>query len=339
MLCVRTWDAMSTMDEKFAEPAWLTRPALSMLRLRSGDLSRLGMLVGLIIAGLVLTPSFLSMANIQVILLAVAGIGIMAYGMTLVVISGEIDLSIAGIAILSCIAGGLLIPTGSATLIIGVTLATGLALGLFNGVLTAALGIPSLIATLGMLGISRAVANIASGGQALYPDTIPAYLWLGRGDVAGIPVPVILLMVLGACALVLTRYAVFGRALYATGGNTRAALLSGIDVRKVRIVVFAISGVCAALAGMLESARLSYIDPAGFEGVELRVLAVTVLGGAALAGGSGSVIGTLTAALIIGIANNLLNQLGVSLYVQQVVTAIVILAVVLPGIRQRGIAK
>jgi ribose/xylose/arabinose/galactoside ABC-type transport system permease subunit len=263
----------------------------------------------------------------------------MAYGMTLVVITGEIDLSIAGIAILSCVAGGLLIPTGSATLVIGATLLTGLVVGLVNGVLVAALGIPSLIATLGMLGISRALANIASGGQALYPEAITAYLWFGRGDLFGIPVPVVLLIVLGAAAILLTKYSIFGRELYATGGNVKAAALSGINVVGVRATVFMISGVCAALAGMLESARLSYINPAGLEGMELSVLAVTVLGGAALAGGSGSVAGTLVAALIIGIVNNLLNQLGVSIYLQQVVTAAVILAVVLPGMRQRGIAK
>jgi ribose transport system permease protein len=104
-------------------------------------------------------------------------------------------------------------------------------------------------------------------------------------------------------------------------------------------MVFVISGACAALAGMLESARLSYINPAGFEGMELSVLAVTVLGGAALSGGTGSIVGTFIAAMIIGVANNPLNQLGVSIYLQQVVTAAVILAVVLPGMWQRGIAK
>ena len=276
-------------------------------------MSRVAVLIGLIAVGQLITPSFLSLANIHVILLAVAAIGIMAYGMTLVVITGEIDLSIAGIAILSCVAGGLLIPTGSSTLIIGVTLLTGLAVGLVNGILVAALGIPSLIVTLGMLGISRAIANIASGGQALYPESIGAYIWLGRGAISGVPVPVILLSVLGIAAIVLTRSTTFGRALYATGGNIKAASLSGIHVVRVRTVVFMISGICAALAGMLQSARLSYINPAAFEGMELSVLAVTVLGGAALAGGSGSIGGTLVAALIIGIVNNLLNQLGVSL--------------------------
>lgn len=330
---------MTTLDNKVAGPAMSARLAGPWRHLGAGDMSRVAVLIGLILVGQAITPSFLSLANMHVILLAVAAIGIMAYGMTLVVITGEIDLSIAGVAILSCVMGGLLIPTGSAPLVIGATLLTGLAVGLVNGLLVAALGIPSLIVTLGMLGITRALGNIFSGGQALYPEPIAAYLWLGRGDFLGIPVPVVLLLLLGAAAIALTKYSVFGRALYATGGNMQAAALSGINVVGVRTTVFMISGVCAALSGMLESARLSYINPAGLEGMELSVLAVTVLGGAALTGGIGSITGTLIAALIIGIVNNILNQLGVSLYLQQVVTAAVILAVVLPGMRHRGIAK
>lgn len=306
----------TTIETKAAESLSSARPSSAWRHLSVGDLSRVAVLVALVIVGQAIAPSFLSLANIHVILLAVAAIGIMAYGMTLVVITGEIDLSIAGAAILSCVVGGLLIPTGSAALVIGATLLTGLAVGLTNGVLVAALGIPSLIATLGTLGIGRALANIISGGQALYPEGLDGYLWLGRGDFLGVPMPVVLLL-----------------------GNVRAAALSGINVIGIRITVFAISGVCAALAGMLGSARLSYINPAAFEGMELSVLAVTVLGGAALSGGVGSISGTLLAAMIIGVVNNLLNQMGVSIYLQQVVTAAVILAVVLPGMWQRGIAK
>lgn len=330
---------MTTMEDKVADRGAPSRTFDMLRQAGSGDLSRLAVLVVLVVLGQIITPAFLSLGNVHVILMAVAAIGIMAYGMTLVVITGEIDLSVAGIAILSCVVGGLLIPTGSAVLVIGATLATGLLVGLLNGILVAAIGIPSLIATLGMLGISRALANIASGGQALYPEPIAAYLWLGRGALAGVPVPVLLLAILGVAAILLTRYSTFGRALYATGGNVRAAALSGINTVAVRTVVFMISGVCAALAGILECARLSYINPAGLEGMELSVLAVTVLGGAALAGGSGSITGTLVAAVIIGIVNNLLNQMGVSIYLQQVVTAAVILAVVLPGMWRRGIVK
>jgi ribose/xylose/arabinose/galactoside ABC-type transport system permease subunit len=330
---------MAVADNKIAGNAPTNRRRFAWRLPAAGNINRIGLLVALILVGQLVAPSFLTPGNIRVILMAVAGVGIMAYGMTFVVITGEIDLSVGGIAVLSCVAGGLLIPTGSAPLVIGATLATGLAIGCINGILVAWIGIPSLIVTLGTLGICRALGNIFSGGQALYPTSIEAYLWFGRGEIFGAPVAVLLLVALGAVAIVIARYSVFGRAVYATGGNMKAAALSGIDVKRVRFVVFVISGACAALAGMLDSARLSYINPAGFEGVELSVLAITVLGGAALSGGSGSIVGTLVAALIIGAVNNLLNQLGASIYLQQVVTAAVILAVVLPGMRQRGIAK
>lgn len=308
-------------------------------RLPVSDVMRAVVLVGLFLVGAALSPDYLSVGNLRVLLLSVAAVGIVAYGMTLVVISGEIDLSVAGIAVLSGMIGATLMPTGSPLLVIGATLGTGLAIGLLNGMLTALIGIPSLIATLAMLGISRALANIVSGGKAVYPDTMPEYLWFGSGRVLGLSAPIALLLAAGLLAIVLTRFSAFGQALYATGGNIRAAILSGIPVNRVKIAVFMMSGVLAATAGMIESARLSYINPAAFAGLELEALAITVLGGAALAGGSGSILGTLLAAMIIGVVNNLLNQLGVSIYAQQVVTALVILVVVLPGLKQRIFVK
>lgn len=303
------------------------------------DIARITVLVVLLIVGTGFSDNYLSPSNLRVLILSVAGVGIVAYGMTLVVISGEIDLSVAGIAVLSGVVAGHFLPTGSPVLVIGSALLTGLVVGLINGVLTAVIRIPSLITTLAMLGIARAVANILSGGQASYPDSMPEYLWFGTGSIFGMSVAVFLLFSLGAVMFLVTRYTAFGRCLYATGGNVRAAILSGLPVIRVKITVFMLSGLFAALAGILESARLSHINPASFKGLELEALAITVLGGAALAGGSGSIFGVLVAALIIGVINNLLNQMGVSIYIQQVVTAIVILAVVLPGLRNRTFAK
>ncbi len=301
--------------------------------------SRLLVLVLLVVIGQAISASFLSLENFKIILLAVAGMTIVAFGMTMVVISGEIDLSIAGVAVLSGICGALLLETDSTALVVAVTLAVGLLLGLVNGVMVAWIGIPSLIATLAMLGIARALANIFSRGQAYYPDKLEGFLWFGRGDLLGLPVPIVILAITAVIALVVTRNTVFGRKLYATGGNATSARLSGIRTDRVKITVFMICGFTAALAGILESARLAYINPAAFPGMELSVLAITVLGGAALAGGSGSITGTLLAALIIGVINSLLNQMGVSIYLQQVVTALIILAVVLPGLKQRLLAK
>lgn len=304
-----------------------------------GDLSRVAVLVALVAVGQILYPGFLSPENLRVVLTAVAGIGILAFGMTMVVITGEIDLSVAGVAVLSTVIGGLLLPTGSPVLILGAVLLCGLCLGILNGLLVAKLGISSLISTLAMLGIAGALANIFSAGQATYPEKIAEYMWFGRGAILGVPVPIVLLAVLALACVFITRSSTFGRKLYATGGNARAALLSGIRIDRVKIAVFAFCGVCAALTGLIESARLGYINPAAFPGLELKVLAVTVLGGAALAGGTGSVFGTLVATLIIGVINNLLNQMGVSFYMQQVVTALVILIVVAPGMKNRRFVK
>ncbi len=326
-----------------AAPTWSGgqkgSPALrSGFRLRDlqGELSRLGALVVLVLVATWLSPSFLQAENIRVVLLAVSTVGVMAIGMTFVLLAGEIDLSIGGIAVLSAVIGALLLPTGSALLVIGATLLTGVAAGIVNGICVTAFRVPSLIVTLATLGIARAAGNMLVGGQASYPNELEAYLWFGRGTIAGVPVPIVLFALAGIVAIAVVRFSIFGRMLYATGGNAAAAALSGIDVRMVRIVVFAVSGACAALAGIMEGARLSYINPAGFMGVELAVIAVTILGGTALTGGRGTIEGTLIAALIIGIINNALNLLGVSVYIQQIVIAGVILAVVLPDSFRRG---
>lgn len=297
--------------------------------------ARLALLAVLVATAAFLLPNFATGANARVILLAISTVGVMALGMALVLLAGEIDLSVGGVAVLSGVVGGLLLPTGSALAVVAATLATGLLCGLASGLLVTRLKVPSLIVTLGMLGVARALANILSGGQAMYPEALAGYLWLGRGAVLGVPVPVLIFLLAAVGAIVLARHSRFGRSLYAVGGNAAAAALSGIRPARVRILVFAISGVAAALAGVLETARLSYIGPAGFGGIELSVIAVATLGGVSLAGGRGTIEGTVVAAIIIGVVNNALNIAGVSSYVQQIVTAAVILLVVLPDSLQR----
>jgi len=298
-------------------------------------MGRVALLVLLVAAASALQPAFATAENARTVLLAVATVGVMALGMTLVLLAGELDLSIGGVAVISGVVGGMLLRSGSVALVVAGVLATGVVCGLVNGLLVTRLRVPSLIVTLGMLGVLRALANILSGGQAIYPEGIAGYLWFGRGAVLGVPVPVWVFSIAAAAAVVLTRHARFGRALYAVGGNATAAGLSGIRVDRVRLLVFAASGLAAALAGLLETARLAYIGPAGFTGIELSVIAVATLGGVSLAGGRGTIEGTLLAALIIGVVNNALNIAGVSSYVQQIVTAAVILVVVLPDSLQR----
>lgn len=298
----------------------------------AGRLVLLLMLVG---AAMVFQPAFGTTENLRTVLLAVSTVGVMAVGMTLVLLAGEIDLSVGGVAVVSGVVGGMLLSTGSIVLIVAGVLLTGVLCGLVNGLLVTRLRVPSLIVTLGMLGVLRALANILSGGQAIYPEAVDAYVWFGRGALLGVPVPVLVFLAAAAAAAILARHSRFGRALYAVGGNAAAAALSGIRVDKVRLLVFVASGAAAALAGLLETARLAYIGPAGFTGIELTVIAVITLGGVSLAGGRGTVEGTILAALILGVVNNVLNIAGVSSYVQQIVTAAVILLVVLPDGLQR----
>ena len=315
----------------------VTAPSTPLKQRMSVDaiVGRIALLAVLVVVASLFLPGFATLENARTVLLAVSTVGVMALGMTLVLLAGELDLSIGGAAVISGVVGGMLLETGSVTLMVGGVLATGLGCGLVNGLLVTRLGVPSLIVTLGMLGILRALANILSGGQAMYPEGVGGYLWFGRGAVLGIPVPVLVFSFAAIAAIVVTRYAQFGRKLYAVGGNAAATNLSGIRVDRVRILVFVASGLTAALAGLLETARLAYIGPAGFTGIELSVIAVATLGGVSLAGGRGTIEGTILAALIIGVVNNALNLGGVSSYVQQIITAAVILVVVLPDGLQR----
>ncbi|MGS0897214.1 ABC transporter permease [Burkholderia stagnalis] len=302
---------------------------------RSPVVPRLALLAVLMVGGYLVNVRFTGIDNLRVILLAVSTVGVMGLGMTLVLLAGEIDLSVGGVAVLAGVTGGQFIHGYPVAVVIAVTIGTGIATGFVNGLCTTLLRVPSLIVTLGTLGIARACANLLSGGQAIFPRSLPDYLWLGHGAVFGVPVPVLVFMLAVTIALIATRYSVFGRALYAAGGNPKAAALSGVNVTGIRILVFVLSGAGAALAGMLESSRLSYIDPAGFDGIELSVIAVATLGGVSLSGGRGSIGAMVVAALIIAAMNNALNMLGMSAYLQQIVTAGVILAVVLPDSLQR----
>jgi ribose/xylose/arabinose/galactoside ABC-type transport system permease subunit len=299
------------------------------------EFHRLGVLAVVLLVASLAHPSFLAFSNLQSVALSIAVVGVAAFGMTFVLLLGEIDLSVASTAALAGVAGGMLIPTGDSALVIGATLATGALVGLVNGATVSILKITSLIVTLATLSIARALCNIVSGGQSLYPEGLEGYMWLGRGSLLGVPTPIAILLLVALVAIVVTRFTVFGKKLYVAGANPKAAHASGLNVSGLRIAAFVISGACAALAGMLESARLAYVNPAGFANLELSAIAIAVLGGASLFGGKGSIEGTLIAAGIIGVVNNVLNLFGVSIYLQQVVTAGVIVLVVLPdGLRR-----
>lgn len=299
------------------------------------------LLIALVVLCIVLAvaaPNFTTTANVLNILREAAFVGVIAWGMTLVIISGEIDISVgSNVALTSALLGVLVakhdVPLGAA---IPIVLAVGLIIGVFAGMVRAWLNVPSFIVTLALY--------LSLKGLALYitdafPNPIPGdgFNYLGAGYLYRIPVPALIMLALFVVFLFLSRRTIFGRSVYAVGGNAEAARLSGISVRTVRITVFAMTGLLAAVVGVLLSARLSSGNPGIGGGLEFDVIAAVIIGGASLAGGEGTMFGTLLGVLFITVLSNGLVLLGVNPYVQDIASgAIVLVAVLVSSIRKGG---
>ncbi len=279
--------------------------------------------------------AFLSVANLINVALSVAVIAILGVGMTAVIITGGIDLAVgsavAFVGIVAAVAAhapgvaGVALTTAAA--VIG-GLVAGAASGAVTGVLVARLRVPAFLATLALLSIDRGLAFVIGGGRSI-GDLPSPLLTLGQGELLGIPVPVWLM---AAAVLsgwfVLTR-TVWGRWVYAVGGNEEATWLAGIDTRAVVFWTYVANGVIVGLAGLVLTARLGAAVPNAGLGYELDVIAAVVVGGTALTGGRGSVLGTLAGAVFIGVLNNALNLADVDPYLQRIAVGVVILAAVL----------
>ncbi|SER60618.1 ABC transporter permease [Corynebacterium cystitidis] len=289
-----------------------------------------GALVGLIIlvvALAVATPAFLSTDNLINIGVQAATVAIIAFGMTFVIVTGGIDLSVGAVAAL----GGMVTAymwaevgfPGWLTLVLG--LATGLLAGCIAGLSIAYGKLPAFIATLAMMSITRGLTLVISeGSPAPSPEAVN---WMGA-DLGFLPVPIIMMALAGfVCWFILSR-TVLGRSMYAIGGNMEAARLSGLPVRRILISVYALSGIFAAWAGLVMTARLSSAQPNAGTGYELDAIAAVVIGGASLSGGRGGAWGTLVGALLLAVIRNGLNLLNVSSFWQQIVIGIVIAAAV-----------
>jgi ribose transport system permease protein len=288
----------------------------------------LGLLV-LCIGLWIATPYFATTANLANIAEQSAIVGVIAIGMTCVILTGGIDLSVGSLVALAGVVIGSAMRRGlPVTVAVALGLAAGAISGALNGLMITRGKLPPFIATLGMMSVARGAALLISDGRPIsgFPDSLRV---LATGEPFGIPAPVLLMLVLYAVAyLVLTR-TVLGRYLYAIGGNEEATALAGVRVRTWKTVVYAISGLSAAVCATLLVARLNSAQPIAGIGYELDAIAAVVIGGTSLLGGSGSVIGTLIGALIMGVLRNGLNLLGVSSYLQQVAIGVVIIAAVL----------
>ncbi|NQE63044.1 ABC transporter permease [Caulobacter sp. RHG1] len=294
----------------------------------------------------VMAPNFLSTANFLIMFKHVAITAILAIGMSFVILTGGIDLSVGSIAGLGGMVAGALILNGltiaplgvvvypSIPMVIAIVLLLGGLAGFANGVLVSRFKVAPFIATLGMLYVARGAAMLLSNG-ATFPNLTgredlgnTGFPWLGAGTVLGLPVTVLVMGVIALVAAFVARDTPFGRRVYAVGGNERAALLSGVRVDRVKIAVYVISGVCAALVGLVVSSELVAAHPASGETFELSAIAAVVLGGASLSGGRGTVGGALIGACVIGVLGDGLVMMGVSEFWQMVVKGLVIIAAV-----------
>ncbi|EPX75681.1 ABC transporter permease [Salipiger mucosus] len=308
-------------------------------------------LVAIIVVFSILSPVYFSLGNFLIMSSHVAIFGLLAIGMLLVILNGGIDLSVGSTLGLSGVVAGFLmqgveIPAAGVVLyppvwaVVVLTVLLGAFVGLINGVLIAIFNVPAFVATLGMLYVARGVALLMTngltynnlGGDAALGNT--GFDWLGFNRIAGVPIGVIVLALVAlAVGLVLARSA-FGRWLYASGGNERAAELSGVPTRGVKISVYVLSGICAAIAGLVLSSQLTSAGPTAGTTYELTAIAAVVIGGAALTGGRGNVLGTMLGAFVIGFLSDGLVIIGVSAYWQTVFTgAVIVLAVLLNSLQ------
>ncbi len=324
-----------------------TAPKKSILR--SDATQKLLAFAGLIVIFAVfsvLSPYFLTKDNVLGILLATGVNGVLALGVTFVIITGGIDLSVGTVMTLSAVMTGVAITNAGLPIPVGIVagLATGMICGLVNGLVIARMRVPPFIATLGMMMIARGLSLVISGVKPIYFNDTPVFRQLTMGSVVGavipgLPIPNAVLVLFGAAlvaAFILAK-TVLGRYAIAIGSNEEATRLSGVNVANWKTAIYALCGLFAGLAGVMIASRLNSAQPALGAGYELDAIAAVVIGGTSLSGGEGTILGTIIGAFIISTLTNGLRILGVPQEWQMVVTGvIVILAVYLDILRRRS---
>ncbi|HWW75869.1 MAG TPA: ABC transporter permease [Pyrinomonadaceae bacterium] len=278
-----------------------------------------------------ITPQFLSVPNLINVALSIAITGILAVGMTMVILTGGIDLSVGSVVALAGVAAATLAASsgGAGGVVLGVlvALAIGVGVGLFDGLVVAHLRVPPFVATLAMLTICRGLAFVISGGRSI-GDLPAGFTFAGRESVLGLPLPVILMALVFAGGWFLLRRTVIGRYIYAVGGNPRATFFAGVNIRRVLVLTYVLNGLLVGLAGFVLASRLGAGVPNSGIQYELDVIAAVVVGGTSLTGGQGSVVGTFWGAVFIGVLNNGLNLFGVDPYMQKIALGVVLLLAV-----------
>ncbi|KPD04044.1 ribose ABC transporter permease [Moellerella wisconsensis] len=280
-----------------------------------------------------LSPNFFTVNNLFNILQQTSVNAIMAVGMTLVILTSGIDLSVGSLlALTGAVAASMVDADVNALVAVAGALALGAGIGACTGIIVAKGKVQAFIATLVMMLLLRGVTRVYTDGSPIntgFSDNADLFGWFGIGRPLGIPTPIWIMLLVFIAAWYLLHHTRLGRYIYALGGNESATRLSGINVDRIKIIVYALCGLLAALASIIEVARLSSAQPMAGNGYELDAIAAVVLGGTSLAGGKGRIVGTLIGALILGFLNNGLNLLGISSNYQMIVKAVVILLAVL----------
>lgn len=277
-----------------------------------------------------ISSQFLTFSNWSIIFTQVSINALLAFGVTFVIITGGIDLSIGSVVAVSGVAAALLARQDNYPVVVPVLggLVVGLLFGLLNGVLVTKSKIAPFIVTLGVMTIGRGLALIISKGRPI-SNLSESFNFIGGGDILGIPFPIIILFVVFIICSIVLKKTIFGRYVYAVGGNQQAAWASGISVNQVKMAVYAICGLLSGLAGILLTSRITTGQPNAGMSFELDAIAAAVIGGSSTSGGVGSIQGTLFGVILIGVLNNGLDLLNVSSYYQQVVMGVIIIGAVL----------
>jgi len=293
-------------------------------------------LLGIMLTITIIAPSFATIGNIYRVTRQISFVAIVALGVFIVILTGSIDLSIGSIVGISGITCGLSMAAGLNPIIaVLIGMLTGIAVGLINGALVAYVGITPFIVTLGMLSMARGSIWVMTKGWPV-EKIAPSFMFIGQGDFLGIPIPVIIMVFVAIIAHVFLRYSVFGRRVFAIGGNEEATRLSGINVKKIKWIVYGISGFLASITGIILVARFSSAQTSSGDGWELDAIAAAVIGGTSLTGGAGSVLGVLIGAAIMGVIRNGLVLMKVSAYWQtSIMGFIIVLAAIIDRLKNR----
>ena len=325
-MTLKPYHAFDTMTSKSSSFRWKT--FLNAF----GPLFGLVLVIGLFSLSAELRPVFFTGGNAKMILTQTAIVATGALGMTLIIISGGIDLSAGSVvALTSVVAATLLIQEIPPALVVLLTILAGGAIGAVNGSIVAGFKMVPFIVTLGMMGIARGVAKWLANNQTVNPPANPLNQIMEPVNPLGLwPLPTGVWVTMGLAVIMtlVMKYAVFGRHIFAIGSNEDTARLCGIRVRSTKILIYALAGLFFGLAGLLQYSRLTQGDPTVAIGLELEIIAAVVIGGASLNGGSGSIIGTILGALIMGVLKSGSSQMNWPTYMQEIIIGIVIILAV-----------